>query len=206
VDAADPALAEAVVAALKSGDTRSILLRYASHLTGSPVDGEELFAKAIAAVCDRENGRPWEPRAAEFMTHMRRVLHDLARQERRSARARRERVEGWLAVDEVAVDEAPLPDEALAEARLRHRCSVLGERLRGRLAGEALVAFDAMCRGVESVPELSALLGSDADGVYRVKKAIAYHARCVLAAEQRDLASRKRGPPPPLRATPSEVP
>jgi hypothetical protein len=204
VDAA--ALPEAVAAALKSGDTESILLRYAHFLTGSAADADDLLAKAIATMCDRQNGRPWKPTQVRFMTHMRWVLHDLARQERQSARARRERVEDGQELEDLAVDVGPLPDEALDEARRRHRCGVLGERLRSRLTGDALTVFDAMCRGADSVPELTALLGSGTDGVYRVKKVIAYHAQCVLAEERRDLASRKSGPSARPRARQPEVP
>jgi DNA-directed RNA polymerase specialized sigma24 family protein len=210
VEPTELASPDAVVAALRSRDTHAVLFRYAVFLTGSPVDGEDLLSEAVAEVCDLASGRPWAPGKGSFLTHMRFVLHDLARRERRSARARRERPDARLASDEGGPDGEPFPDggpladEALDDARDRHRRGALGERLRSRLGGDALAAFDAMSRGLESVAELSAHLGLDAEGVYRVKKVIAYHAQRVRAEEARE--PQKSEPSDRPRATPPEVP
>src|ERR1017187_3177761 len=73
------------------GQTAKNLLKLAACF--SKVDSEDLLSDAMVAVCDPDGGRPWDPERGSFLAHMRIVIRDLARRERRSARARRESVD-----------------------------------------------------------------------------------------------------------------
>jgi hypothetical protein len=172
------------VAALEEGDTRTKLLQFGTWLTGSGAAGEDLLADAMMCVCDPDEGRPWDPAVATFRAHMRVVMTDLARRERRSWRARHE----VLSPKKVkrARSLAPPADEALDDARGFERMRHCGEILRERLATRArtLQVLDARMAGTERADELARLLGYSVEEIYEANRQIAYHAAKVLAEEQ----------------------
>jgi hypothetical protein len=172
------------VAALEEGDTRARLLKFGTWFAGSDAGGEDLLADALMCVCDPEEGRPWDPSVGTFGTHMRMVMTDLARRERRSSRARHE----ILSPKKVkrARSLAPIADQALDDARRLDRMRRSGEVLRERLATRprALQVLDARMEGTERADELAQLLGCQVEEVYEANRQIAYHAAKVLAEEQ----------------------
>jgi Sigma-70 region 2 len=180
------------LAAFQTGDAASLLYRYARRRTGSEADATDLVADALACVCDPVDGRPWDPDRGSFFAHMRIVIDDTARRQRRSARARREVVGDNLARDEAHVDGAPRSDDALAEQRRVVRLRRLGGVLRARLSGLPLAVFDRTCDGTEDAGAIAGELGTTVAEVYRARESIAYHAKAVLAAEHAEEEARMR--------------
>jgi hypothetical protein len=172
------------VAALEEGDTRARLLKFGTWRTGSDAGGEDLLADALIVVCDPEKGRPWDPAVGTFQTHMRIVMTDLARRERRSSRARHE----VLSAEKVkwARSPTPLADRALDDVhaldRMHHRGEILRERLATR--PRTLQVFDARMGGTERADDLARLIGCPVEDIYEANRQIAYHAVKVLAEEQ----------------------
>ena len=99
IDFESPSSKEAIVT-LEDGDTRRDLLKFAIRLVQVEADGEDLLSSAMACVCDPEEGRPWDRSTGSFGTHIRVVMRDLARRDRKSARLRR------AAVSDTDVDPA----------------------------------------------------------------------------------------------------
>jgi hypothetical protein len=172
------------IAALGEGDTRTNLLKFASWLTHSEAQGEDLLSDAVECVCDPENGRPWDPDRASFGTHMRIVMRDLARRERRSSRSRHE----VLSPRKVkrARSLAPLADDVLDHARGFDRLQRLGETLRAGLSSRPLdlEVLDARMAGTERADDLAQLLGRPVEEIYEANRRIARCAARVLREEQ----------------------
>lgn len=179
------------IAALEEGDTKISLLRYGRMLTGSEVDSEDLLADAFGLVCDPQEGRPWDPDRGSFKAHMRIVMYDLGRNQRRGARARREVLDPNLDSSEHALDPAIRVDDRLEDARERARLEALGKRLRAGLSGLALEVFDLRCEGVEG-EALARTLGCTDQDVRAANKRIARLAEKVLAEESKEIAARMR--------------
>ncbi|MCL2448941.1 MAG: hypothetical protein FWD17_08345 [Polyangiaceae bacterium] len=180
-------------------EVREALLRYAIWLTSSEAEGEDLLSDAVACVCDPDDGRPWDPERGSFAAHMRIVLRDLARRERRRARHRREVVDSAVA-ERDSEDPAPTPDEALSNARGLARLRRLGERLRERLAGEhakprALQAFDLAAEGVGEAREQAARLGCSVADIRVANQIVVREAQRVLKEERKSEARRALGAP-----------
>jgi DNA-directed RNA polymerase specialized sigma24 family protein len=179
---------------LGNADTSKLLLKFAVWLTESDVDADDLMSEARDCVCDPEEGRPWDPGRATFMTHMRIVMRDLARRERRSAQARREVLETTLAIDESTTGKEPGADEALTDARRLDWLRMMGGKLRARLSRlpRALQVFDYACQGVEDSAELARLVGCPVGDVYQANRQIARQAAKVLAEERKSEAARMK--------------
>jgi hypothetical protein len=173
------------IAALGEGDTRKNLLKFGAWMTGSEAGGEDLLADAIVYVCDPKEGRPWDPERGSFGTHMRMVMRDLTKQERRSSRNRHEVLSPKKVVK--ARSTAPVADVALADARATHRRHQMGEILRERLAARpfTLRVFDARLGGVERADDLARLFVCTIEEIYEANRQIVYHAANVLR-EQRE--------------------
>jgi RNA polymerase sigma factor (sigma-70 family) len=178
-----------VVEALHQGDCKAHLLKFGRMWTGSEGDAEELLAEAMQIMCDPIEGRPWDPSRGSFLTHARIVMKDLARRGRRSARARREVLDGRLATDETIADSHDLPDEALGLARDVDRDRRLAKVLRQRLDPETLRVFELRCQGQNDASELARQCECSIPQVYDANQRIAYHASCILAEERKSEAA-----------------
>jgi DNA-directed RNA polymerase specialized sigma24 family protein len=193
LDHKDPSSARAIEA-LGEGDTRKNLLKFGVWLTGSEASAEDLLADALELACNPDDGRPWDPERGSFSTHMRIVMRDLAKRERRSSRARHEVLSSKKVAR--ARSRAPIADEALADASRVHRLQGMGEKLRERLSTRprALQVFDARMAGTEGGDELAVLLGCRVEEIYEANRQIVYHAAQVLAEERaaEDLEMKER--------------
>ncbi len=78
------------ISAFEDAATRTSLLKFGISLMQSDEWGGDLLSNAMAAVCDPQQGRPWDRSVGTFGAHMRIVLRDLARRDRTGARKRRE--------------------------------------------------------------------------------------------------------------------
>jgi DNA-directed RNA polymerase specialized sigma24 family protein len=180
------------LAELGHAGIREQLVRFAVWLTTSEADAEDLLSDALACVCDPAEGRPWDPVRGPFSVHMRIVLRDLARRERRSARARREVVDSRLVADLHTVDPAPTAEQAVSDARSLSRLRRLGAIVRDRLASSlrALQVFDLGAEGVDEVSEQAARLGCSPMEIRAAQQTIARHAQRVLQEDRREEARR----------------
>jgi len=178
----DAPSSKAAIAAFGLGQTAKNLLKLAACF--SKADAEDLLSDAMVSVCDPDGGRPWDPERGSFLAHMRIVIRDLARRQRRSARARREIVDSVM--DETMAHPRPPADEALSDARGLERRRRLGGILRERIAHNArtLQVFDRTCEGIEDAGELARLLGCTVADVYAANRQIARHAAQVLAEDE----------------------
>jgi len=168
-----------------------MLFRFARWITGADADAEELLARGVQQACDPDGGRPWNPERGSFGAHMRIVLRDLAHDERRMARSRRELIDGRIALDEERPCTDPLPDEALSDARDLARLRALGARLRERIAhnARALAVFDHACQGVEDAAQVAARVGCTVADVYACNRQLARAARQILDEDARSSAN-----------------
>jgi DNA-directed RNA polymerase specialized sigma24 family protein len=182
------------IEAYRTGKTNENLLKFATWLTQSEADAEDLLSDAMICVCDPDEGRPWDPARGSFGTHMRMVLADLAKRERRSARKRREVLDSTFAFDESLPNPGPAPDEALSDARGLERLRHLGGKLRERISHKprAVQVFDHAYQGVEDADELARLIGCTVSEIYDANRQIAYHAAKVLAEEEQAEAERMK--------------
>jgi hypothetical protein len=178
--------------ALGDGPSKALLLKFAVWCTGSEVDAEDLFAETRDCLCDPEDGRPWDPARGSFLTHARMVMRDLGRRGRRSARARREVLDGRLATDETTADPRDPPDEALHGARELDRDRRLGGLLRQRLRGTALHVFDRRCEGHDDGAEMARLCRCTIEQIYEANRTIAYQASRILAEERKTEAHKMK--------------
>lgn len=180
----------------KNERTRKHLLGYARWFTHSEVDAEYLLADAIDVVCDPDGGRPWDPQRGSFVTHLRIVIRDHARRERRSARARREVLEPGYAFDERMAAPNPGADEALADARELEEFRRLGALLREALVRKgwtrAVQVYDAMGQDIERAEDVARFLGCDVAEVYEAKRQIAREGERILAEERKAAADRMK--------------
>lgn len=172
------------VDALHDGRCKTHLLKFGRMWTGSEGDAEELLAEAMQIMCDPLEGRPWDPSRGSFVTHARIVMKDLARRSRRSARARKEVLDGRLATDETMADSHDPPDEALGQARELDRDRRLGGVLRERLDPLTLRVFEQRRQGQDDGAELARLCECSVQEVYDANRSIAYHASRILAEER----------------------
>lgn len=181
-----------VVDALQDQPTRKLLLKFATWLTHSEVDAEDLLSDTILCMCDPQNGRPWDPGRGSLLAHARVVMVDLAKAKRRRAAARREILGDPVAFDEGMPHPGPAPDEAVSDTRLLERLRRLGGRLRERVGHlpRALQVFDLGCEGVETAGKLAQAIGCDVRDVYEANRQIARNAARVLAEERKEEGAR----------------
>jgi hypothetical protein len=182
------------LALLGAGDMRQKLLCYAASLT-SDADAEDLLVQALLAVCDPEDGRPFQPERGSFQQHMRLLLHDLARAQRRSARARREELDAGEEGDDRFAATGPRADDSLGDAREVARLRRLGERLRGRFADDdrAAQVFDIVCRDAAKGPAAIAVaLGCDVREIYEANRRLAREGHRIAAEERSAEDARMR--------------
>jgi DNA-directed RNA polymerase specialized sigma24 family protein len=174
------------VAALREGRTLERLLRFACLVVESETDAEDLLADAIVLVCDPE-GRPWEEGRGSFLTHMRIVIRDLARRERRSARTRREAPGMDIEeLERLAPHPAPDAEGLLHDARELERLRRMGATVRERIdrAERTAQVFDLACRGITRAADVATRLGCTVEEVYDSNEQIAYHAAKVRASQR----------------------
>jgi DNA-directed RNA polymerase specialized sigma24 family protein len=177
---------------LQRGKCRTLLLQFGTCCTGSEADAEDLLSDAMQSICDPQEGRPWDPTRSSFLTHARIVMRDLARRGRRSARARREVLDGRLAFDETTGDERDLADGALEQARELERDRRLGGLLCQRLDPTALRVFEYRCQGKDDCAELAIVCKCSVEDVYDANQRIAYQAGRVLAEERQAEADKMK--------------
>lgn len=177
---------------LQRGKCRTLLLQFGTCCTGSDADAEDLLSDAMQSICDPEEGRPWDAARGSFLTHARIVMRDLARRARRSARARREVLDGRLAFDETTGDEGDLADAALEQARELERDRRLGGLLGQRLDPMALRVFGHRCQGKDDCAELAIVCQCSVEDVYDANQRIAYHAGRILAEEREAEAAKMK--------------
>jgi hypothetical protein len=172
------------IEAFRAGKTAEHLLKLARAYSPKGGDAEGVLLDAMIRVCDPDRGHPWDPELGSFLTHMRIVIRDVARRERRSALARREIADSPAI--EIASHPGPAPDEAVSDARMVERLRRLGGILRQRIAHDArmLQVFDRGCEGVEGAAELARLLDCSVHEIYAANRQIARHAMQVLAEDQ----------------------
>jgi DNA-directed RNA polymerase specialized sigma24 family protein len=182
------------IEAYRTGKTATLLLKFATWLTHTEVDGEDLVAGALICVCDPDRGRPWDPARGSFTAHMRIVIRDLARRGWRSARARREVVEPTFAFDDRMQHPGPPPDEAVSDARTLERLRRLGDIVRQRVSHKPLTlqVFDLGYQDIDDADEMARLLGCKVNEVYDANRQIARHAARVLAEEEKKEALRMK--------------
>jgi len=180
--------------ALEPHDARTRLFKLAVLLAGSDEAGTDLLADAVACVCDPHDGRPWDADGASFCAHMREVLRDLARDERRTARARREVRDAAFAIDEVADDPGGARDEAATSARTAERLQRMGGRLRATLGDDerAARAFELICGGVDGAARLAQAMSCSLEEAHAASRRIARGAARVLDEERRAEQARMR--------------
>jgi DNA-directed RNA polymerase specialized sigma24 family protein len=194
-------LHELVSAELTKGVRKQLLL-LALKRTRSIADAEDLVQTACARAADPA-GLPFDPaKGKSFVLHVGSIINGLALNEIRSGRARHEVIDTNLARDENTVDGAPLPVEALDEAREHAVHLKLGEMLETELQAKdpfAASVYRRLRDVAESPSELAAAFGCRVEEVYDAKNRIKYHARRLLdqheQAEERRLAElRSRAP------------
>jgi hypothetical protein len=193
----DAPSSKAAIGAFEDVHTRSALLKFARWFTNTDLDAEALLNDAVDAVCDPDEGRPWDPTRGSILTHMRIVMRDLARRERRSARARREVLDPGYAFDESMASSNPGPEQALSDARELEEYRRLGTLLRGALERKgrtrAVQVLDAMAREELDRPEdLARHLVCDVTEVYEAKRLIAREGAQVRAKEEKAAAERMK--------------
>jgi RNA polymerase sigma factor (sigma-70 family) len=183
IDYQAPSSARAL-AALDEGTARTVLRKFAKWCTGSDADAEDLFQETVQKLCDSDEGRPWDPTRGSFLAHARIVMREIVRRSRRSARARKEVLDGRLATDETMADSNDPPDEALGQARELDRDRRLGGVLRERLDPLTLRVFEQRRQGQDDGAELARLCECSVQEVYDANRSIAYHASRILAEER----------------------
>jgi DNA-directed RNA polymerase specialized sigma24 family protein len=181
----------AAVAALQNPRTYSVLVGFSGWFCRDPFDAKDLVAEAVLVVSDPEKGRPWDPSRGSFLQHLRIVITDLGRQQRRSACERL-----WVPtenVEEIAFDPRPDPERAAARAEELDRLVRLAEELRRRLAQRSertLAVFDLVCGGVERASDIAEHLGCPVEEVYDANEQIAYHAARINAEDLAEQEAR----------------
>jgi hypothetical protein len=173
---------KAAIEALEDSRTRTNLLKFGVWLVQS--EAEDLLSRALLCVCDPQEGRPWDREQGSFGTHMRIVMRDLARLDRRAARARREVADSKAIAR--AQSEIPSAEDAFSDKSRLEWMRRMAERLRERLLsrGRALRVLDARVDGVERAEDLARLLDCPVEEIYDANRQIAYHAAQVLADER----------------------
>jgi len=184
IDYQAPSSARAL-AALDEGNARTVLRKFAKWCTGSDADAEDLFQETVERMCDSDEGRPWDPTRGSFLAHARIVMREIVRRGRRSARARKEVLDGRLATDETMADSS----EALGLARELDRARRLGGVLRERLDPLTLRVFEQRRQGQDDGAELARLCECSVREVYDANRTIAYHASRILAEERKSEAA-----------------
>jgi hypothetical protein len=169
-------------------------MRYAASIT-SPRDAEDLLTDATLCVCDAKDGRPWLPERGSFQQHMRFVIHDIASDRRKLARARHEVPVDGAAVERVA-DSAPAPDETVVGRGELARLRRLGAKLRERVAGDDLAVrvFDDAAAGGDppSPAGIADRLGCGVREVYEVIRRLKRASEDVLVEDERAEEAKMR--------------
>jgi hypothetical protein len=174
----------AAAAALTNPKTYSVLIGFSRWFRPSLFDAKDLLTDAILTVSDPEEGRPWDPSRGSFLQHLRIVIRDLGRRQRRSAYERL--VVPTENIEEIAFDPRPDPERAAARAEELERLVRLAEELRRRLARRSertLAVFDLVCSGVERAGDIAGQLALPVEDVYEANRQIAYYAAQINAED-----------------------
>jgi DNA-directed RNA polymerase specialized sigma24 family protein len=186
----DAPTSKLVFAELEKDGVRSDLHRYATWRTGDEDEAKDLVANALVVVCDPAKDKTWDPSKRSFSRHMRRVLDDLAIEQKRTGPGKYEITESALirktgdpdAFPDPA-DEHPLPDEALAAHSELAWLRGLGDTLLRRLEGRdepAIAVFHAACIHEEPADQAKHL-GIPVEEVYEAHRRLRYHGLIVKA-------------------------
>ena len=95
-------------------------------------------------------------------------------------------------MDDRTVDDAPLPDETLAERQTLTRLERLGRRLVAVLASddpEAHRVLELRATGMEKPAEIADAMGITPEAVYDADQRMRYHARRILDEERASAAA-----------------
>jgi DNA-directed RNA polymerase specialized sigma24 family protein len=179
-----------VFAELAKDGVRTDLHRYATWRTGNEDDAKDLVASALVVVCDPDKKKTWDPSKRSFFRHMRRVLDDIAIEQKRTGAGKYEinetdliRKTGDPNAFPDPADEHELPDEALAAHQELAWLRGMGDKLLRRLAGRdepAIAVFHAACI-YEEPAEQAKHLGIPVEEVYEAHRRLRYHGLIVKA-------------------------
>ncbi|HEV3189106.1 MAG TPA: hypothetical protein VGY54_01345 [Polyangiaceae bacterium] len=174
------------------GMVRHRLIKFGRWLlqSNNETDGEDLLQEALILVCSRK--KPWDG-AGSFFGHMAWVMKFLNIDERRLARATLEVVDSNLARDDVIVDPAPMPDEAVNDRRELDRLRRLGQLLIDRLEPDDEDARQVLfhgAQGVEGRADLADKIGCSEQAVQNAQRRIARLASEILDEERAAEAKR----------------
>ena len=103
----------AAAAALQDPKTYEALLGFSCWFTRDRFEAKDLLVEAMLVVSDPVDGRPWDRSRGTYLQHLRMVIRDLGRQQRRRAEVRL--VDRTGDIDEIALE--PRPDPEIAAAR-----------------------------------------------------------------------------------------
>ncbi len=186
----DAPTSKLVFAELAKKGVRSDLHRYATWRTGDEDEAKDLVANALVVVCDPEKDKTWDPSKRSFSRHMRRVLDDIAIEQKRTGAGKYEinetdliRKTGNPDAFPDPADDHPLPDEALSDHRELAWLRGMGATLLKRLAGRdepAIAVYDAACI-YEEPAEQASHLGVPVAEVYEAHRRLRYHGLIVKA-------------------------
>ncbi len=177
---------------LAKGMVRHRLIKLGRWLlqSNNETDGQDLLQDALILVCSRK--KPWDG-AGSFFGHMAWVMKYLNIDERRLARATREVVDSNLARDDVIVDPAPMPDEAVNHSRDLDRLRRLGQLLIDKLEPDDEDARQVLfhgAQGVEGRADLADKIGCSQQAVQKAQRHIARLASEILDEERNAEAKR----------------
>jgi DNA-directed RNA polymerase specialized sigma24 family protein len=173
--------------ALQALDERVMrpLRKFALMKAGSDVLAEDLLQEARNVLCNpdrKTGGRPWDPERGSLLAHMRVIVHNIARNEWRSARSRRVALDGGVAGEEMAAHPDEGPDALSHDQRQLETQRELGRILRSRLSGLPLQVFDRLCADdAEACEQMASALGCTVKQIYDANRVIAYHGSKVKA-------------------------
>jgi len=195
----DAPSSQRVFAELAKEGVRTKLHRYATWRTRDEDDAKDLVASALVLVCDPAKKKTWDPDKRSFFSHMRRVMDDVAIQQKRVGAGRFEINESTLARNAGDPDALPDPadehdraDEQLGGHRelawLRRLGAILLERLRGK-DEKAVAVYHAAC--IEEEPADQARhLGIPVAEVYEAHRRLRYNGLIVKDEWQQAEAAR----------------
>jgi DNA-directed RNA polymerase specialized sigma24 family protein len=188
-----------VFAELAKEGVRTQLHRYATWRTRDEDEAKDLVANALVLVCDPAKKKTWDPDKRSFFSHMRRVMDDVAIQQKRVGAGRFEINESTLVRKSGDPDAFPDPadehepaDEQLGGHRdlawLRRLGAILLERLKV-WDEKAIAVYHAACIHEEPADQAKHL-GIPVSEVYEAHRRLRYNGLRLKDERQQAEAAR----------------